>query len=1086
MIGKIVAYELKNRLKSWLTLLFFAMLVFQGFWYTKGFFDYYPNDGLLMNATAISYMNLAACGMLMIIIVAIATGTSLYKDLRHGTGQWIYTLPVNEKSFYTGRFLASFLYNVILALGYVVGIVLLPFSGIGEAERFGAIPWGQVFHGFFLLTIPNLFLLTSLFYLGMVVTRKIAAGYLVVFATVIAFLLMQTAQELSGVTPALAIGDPFGYVATGGITGEMNLNDRNFGFLPFSGYLVSNRALWLGIAFIAFLISYFKFSFKHFIAKGGTKKKALSENVVAETIKSKSTIIPNLSFKTSDFLKKLWSLSKLEFLNITRPNSFKIIIGVVILMETLQFLLWNASFYIGPTQPITVSMTLFRLSFGVFIMMLIIIWSGELFFKDSVVKINSITDTLPVPVWVTQLSRFVALVGMAFILAFTFMMVGIIIQVLQGGFAHLDLGLYLYDMLGYNWGWLTYVLWISVVFFVAGLTGKRFVTHIVSVGAFFLIIMAFELGLAEQVIYAYAAVPGLEDYSEISEYGIWYTSAFWYFLMWLSAAVTFVLLGIYFWNRGAGNSWLTKLSFRGKQLNLAGKISALAAVVAFFSLQAFIVKNVNGKGNFVLSALEEQRDADYEKNYGYLGQKAQPKYTHVDLSFDFYPEERRANYDAEILLTNPSDQSIDSLFLNTKHAARILSIKQNGAALAVLKNDSLQRIIAFGLTKTLFPNDSLKLVLKMEKQYQGFTQSGSDPQADLMYNGSFGGIHEYLPVIGYDYGREIEANRARSENGLDKWESRYSAINDGKALRENPFASDANKVTATIQISTDAEQIPFAAGQLVSENSLENGRKQRTYSIDRPTSFNWWLGSAKVEDFQSKEGNTKIAIHPSPKHLFNTDLYESALKKGIQYINTTFGTYPYKDLRLIETPFYQGEFHAYPNSILISEREGWYADTTGVKERAYILQSTVTQLGKHWVIENLNIANVQGAEMLSVALPEAIGLQILQKEMGDEALESMLQKKQDYIGLHQADEPNVQPPLIYADGADYLEPHKGAIALNKLQNTLGTDAFNRALLNFVRRNPEEPKIFIHLYQNLLKMVPESEKSRIKKLFEEVN
>ena len=80
-----------------------------------------------------------------------------------------------------------------------------------------------------------------------------------------------------------------------------------------------------------------------------------------------------------------------------------------------------------------------------------------------------------------------------------------------------------YDMLGYNWGWLTYVFWIAVVFFVAGLTGNRFLTHILSVGAFLLVILAFELGLAEQTIYAYAAVPGLEDYSEISEYGIWYT-----------------------------------------------------------------------------------------------------------------------------------------------------------------------------------------------------------------------------------------------------------------------------------------------------------------------------------------------------------------------------------------------------------------------------------------------------------------------------------------------------------------------------------------------------------------------------------
>ncbi|MEO0901238.1 MAG: hypothetical protein AAFY00_04195 [Bacteroidota bacterium] len=486
MIGKIIAYELKKRFTSWITLLFFVMLVFQGFWYTKGYFDYYPNDGLLMNATAIGYMNLAACGMLMIIIVAIVTGTSLHKDLQYGTGQWIYALPVNEKSFYIGRFLSSFLYNVLLALGYVIGIALLPYGGIGEAERFGAIPWGQIFQGFFLLTVPNLFLLTSLFFLGLVYTRKLATGYIIIFSTVIVFLLMQTVSEGSGITPTLAIGDPFGYVATDGVTGQMSLEERNFGYLPFEGYLVINRILWLSIALIAFILSYFKFSFKSFGNKVGSKKKTLKQVHTTQSVGPKTAFVPKLSFTTNDFVKKLWSLAKLEFRNLTRPLSFKLIIGIIVLMETLQYLMWNASFYIGPTMPLTSTMTLFRLSFGVFIMMLIIIWSGELFFKDRVVKINTITDALPVPVWVTQFSRFLALVGMSFILAFTFMSVGIIVQLLQGGSSLLEFGLFVYDMLGYNWGWLTYVLWITVVFFVSGLTGNRFLTHILSVGAFLL------------------------------------------------------------------------------------------------------------------------------------------------------------------------------------------------------------------------------------------------------------------------------------------------------------------------------------------------------------------------------------------------------------------------------------------------------------------------------------------------------------------------------------------------------------------------------------------------------------------------
>ncbi|MEM9362505.1 MAG: hypothetical protein AAGA43_07720 [Bacteroidota bacterium] len=1082
MIGKIIAYELKKRFTSWITLLFFVMLVFQGFWYTKGYFDYYPNDGLLMNATAIGYMNLAACGMLMIIIVAIVTGTSLHKDLQYGTGQWVYALPVNEKSFYIGRFLSSFLYNVLLALGYVIGIALLPYGGIGEAERFGAIPWGQIFQGFFLLTVPNLFLLTSLFFLGLVYTRKLATGYIIIFSTVIVFLLMQTVSEGSGITPSLAIGDPFGYVATDGVTGQMSLEERNFGYLPFEGYLVVNRILWFSIALVAFLLSYFKFSFKSFGNKVSSKKKTLKQVYTTQTGNLKTAFIPKLSFTNSDFIKKLWSLAKLEFRNLTRPLSFKLIIGIIVLMETLQYLMWNASFYIGPTMPLTSTMTLFRLSFGVFIMMLIIIWSGELFFKDRVVKISSITDALPVPVWVTQFSRFLALVGMSFILAFTFMSVGVIVQLLQGGASLVEFGLFAYDMLGYNWGWLTYMLWITVVFFISGLTGNRFLTHILSVGAFLLVIMAFELGLAEQTIYAYAAVPGLEDYSEISEYGIWYTSAVWYVLMWTAAAIAFVLLGIYLWDRGAGKSWLTKLTFRGKQLNLAGKLAIVGSVVAFFVLQSFIVKNVNKQGNFIPSEVQDERDFNYEKTYGYLVERAHPKYTHLDLHFDIYPEERKAVYEAEILLTNPSGQQIDTLFLNVKHAVELISLSQNGEELKMVKQDSIQKLMAFAISNTMQPHDSIMVQMKMKKHYKGFSQSGSQPQADLMANGTVGGIDEYLPVIGYDFDRELDENRVRSEYGLAKWDSRYPSITDKQALKENPFAPDAHKVTAIIKISTVDSQLPFAPGELVS-TSKENGRTTRIYRINKPSYFNWMFGSFEVEEWKYEQGSTKISVFASPKHPFNVDLYGKALKKGIQYLDGEFKGYPYEEVRLSEIPYYQGDFFAYPNSIAISEREGWYADTTGMKERGYIFQSTVTQLAKHWAQANMNIANVQGAEMLSVALPEAIGLQVLEKEMGEEALKQVIAKKRDYIGLHQANEPNKEQPLIYSDGADYLEPHKGAIALNRLQGIIGKEKFNTIVLDFAMEKTETPKVFINLYQKLVEEVPLSEREVVTELFE---
>lgn len=112
----------------------------------------------------------------------------------------------------------------------------------------------------------------------------------------------------------------------------------------------------------------------------------------------------------------------------------------------------------------------------------------------------------------------------------------------------------------------------------AGLTKNRLATRIISVRVLFLMIMAFELNLAEQTLYAYAAVPGLEDYLEISGYGVWIVAARWYFLMWLTLAISFVLAGIWFWQRGSNRQWFAVFSRRNKQLSWAGKVALVVFV----------------------------------------------------------------------------------------------------------------------------------------------------------------------------------------------------------------------------------------------------------------------------------------------------------------------------------------------------------------------------------------------------------------------------------------------------------------------------------------------------------------------------
>lgn len=76
-----------------------------------------------------------------------------------------------------------------------------------------------------------------------------------------------------------------------------------------------------------------------------------------------------------------------------------------------------------------------------------------------------------------------------------------------------------------------YILNIRLVFFLAGLIGNRYLTHVVRIGFYIFLLVSFELDLFEEVRFGYTLTPDVEDFLEMNRYGIWAIASFWYFLM---------------------------------------------------------------------------------------------------------------------------------------------------------------------------------------------------------------------------------------------------------------------------------------------------------------------------------------------------------------------------------------------------------------------------------------------------------------------------------------------------------------------------------------------------------------------------
>ena len=175
------------------------------------------------------------------------------------------------------------------------------------------------------------------------------------------------------------------------------------------------------------------------------------------------------------------------------------------------------------------------------------------------------------------------------------------------------------------------------------------------------------------------------------------------------------------------------------------------------------------------------------------------------------------------------------------------------------------------------------------------------------------------------------------------------------------------------------------------------------------------------------------------------------------------------------------DYDAFANTIVISEKHGWVADTSNMAEKSYLYQTIASQIVRLWINDNFHIANVQGADMIRIAIPEALALKFVAKTLGKEALDHLLKKKKDKYAKERNNEPNTEPPLLYADGIDYLEANKGAIAIFNLIHIIGEDNFMNVINT--HQKTDDFIVFKNVYTDLLTEVSDAKKTEVKEWFE---
>lgn len=1055
MFWKIFVFEAHNRLRRPAVYVYFlAVLLFVIFSFSAGALPVGEKEHF--NSPMMIARTYAWLSIIMMLVTSAIMGMPLYKDIEYNTKDYYLTYPITKAGYFWGRYCSSLLFVLIIGsavmFGAYIGTFLGPLLGLNDAGRYGPNKLIYYLQPFLLIGVPNLVFTSSLFYGLVALTRNIKVIYSGGIILFLGYLIATFFLAHSSNETVIKLADPFAF---NGVRMQVNQVDdhlKNISTVSFEGVLLINRLLWPGIGFALLLFSYLRFNFEDFFS-GKRDKKIIKDEIVNRSAQRPKV---STSFAGNYNIRTLLTLTKTELSNIIRDNYFWIIIGCGLTFLGFIFYLGD-SFYRVPNLPRTVSLlVIFYDNFLFFIFFIIIFYTGETVHRDRTTRYAYINDSLPAPNWVLNGSRLLSLLVLGAFLSTIPMVLGIFIQVMKG-YYQFNLSAYLLDVFV-----LMLPRFLEMVVF-------AYVIHVVINNKF----AAHGLGIAIWIVLFFAHVTGVFNYnlllysyppnysiSDMDGIGHMLTPVLWFNIYWLLAGGLLIIISALFYYRGISSAFKERWQLAGGRFDRKTKWMALLLTVCFLAAGSYIYYNVSFLNSYLTGAESDQRAVDYERTLKRYENLPLPKLTSIKLVVDLFPNKLEAKTHAYFTLVNKTDKPISKMLLDGEGITYDLKIDGKEMAYSVpltyargkfnwfrpQRDTADFRIYSFA--RALAPHDSVVVEMNSVVKHKGFQNDSYS--GDILHNVTYfsGGI----PGLGYDEGEELGSNYERKRFGLTPKTDKEVSQDDPVGKSTLIMGSAANLYSLDITISTAGDQTAIAPGEL-QKTWKQNGRNYYHYVQQSPGFYPSFKilsakylvssGNVKIDSLH----NVKTSIYYNPAQSINTWRFMNAMEDGLKYYSKVYGTYPYKDLRLVETSIYSGGSSSYPTLNTYNENTGWSADFShqGLLDYGYYDASKL--IARQWWIFQTPPNNTVGSQVISVGLPKYDAYVMIERKYGKENMGEILQEEiWNYLFWHsRGQEP--ERPLINANRW-YEWDTKAAQVLYGLRDLIGDENMNAALRGF--------------------------------------
>lgn len=990
-------------------------------------------------------VNLTAIFMM---ITSGVMGVAILRDFEHKMESIMFSNPIKKFDYMAGRFLGSFIVLLFIFGGMLLGFVLGEFMPWRDTDKLLPFNFYNYWHPFVNLVLPNLFFSGALFFVSGAIGRKMVVVYLQWIGLFVIYqIALILSAELDNQTLAGLI-DPFAISTRNIVTQYWTVAESNSNVVALEGTMLLNRIIWISFGVISLIVGYFAFNFNVVRTPLFKRKRAVANNTNEQESSQVKVPEVNATFGLGAAISQIRSQSWFYFTQVLKsvPFSAITIFGMFILIV--------GSFFVGRvfgeyTYPTTYNMLNLIQSFNLFFIIIMVVYTGELVWKERDVKINLIYDAMPVNDFVTLTSKFLGMVLVYSFLLVILIITGMVLQTLRGYYIY-ELDLYFTSLFTNTLFFL--VLFTLLAFFIQVMVNHKFIGIAIMILFFIGMQVLAPLGV-EHRMFRFAS-SDLGPYSDMNGYGHYIPGFSWFNVYWFGLATLFFALAVVFAARGSEAIMKTRWKVGKLRLTRPMLMMIIMSFLVFSTSGCYIFYNTNVVNTYVHSdTLEEQR-ADYEKTLKQYELLNQPKITDVKLEVDIYPKDRDYKAAGRYILKNEGTEAISDVHVQLSNNGVISTDTVYFSTSSKLKEkfeDFRYRI--YSLDQPLQPGETLEMHFKTQLNNKGFVEG--TPDNSVVFNGTFFNSSDF-PSFGYNAGGELVSDSDRKDYDLEPKE-RSMERDDPIGLAQGAFGDDSRGIMFEITVSTDSSQIAIAPGYLQKEWN-EGERRYFHYKMDVPMENFYNIVSARYSVIKDKtfipldsgEKEVSLEIYYHEGHEYNLHRMMKSMKHSFAYFSKAFSPYQYRQMRIMEFPRYASFAQSFANTVPFSEGIGFMLEIEEDDAVDVAYYVTSHELAHQWWGHQVIPANVKGGSMIVETLAQYSALMVMKNEYEMIHMQEFLKEEMNrYLG-GRVREQKKELPIAEVENQQYIHYGKGAVNMFALQDYISEDSVNSALRRFVR------------------------------------